>query len=145
VRDIDILSQFRSLRVNVSIPTDSERVRLAFEPKAPPLEKRWQAIRELQAAGIAVGICVTPTLPVENAKRFAQDLAEAKSGVLVLQDFHESNGGFGADTSPKAMHLAAAMEWNRERFREFFDFVQAQTTVYEGEAGFFPPDIDSGK
>src|SRR5262249_20493696 len=33
VRDIDLLKQFRSLRVNVSIPTDSERVRQQFEPK----------------------------------------------------------------------------------------------------------------
>lgn len=145
VRDIDIFSQFHSLRVNISIPTDSERVRLAFEPKAPPLEKRWQAIRELQAAGIPVGICVTPTLPLEDAQRFAANLAEAKAEVLVLQDFHDANGGFGADTSAKATELAATMNWNRQRFREFFEIVQTQTTVYEGEAGFFPPDTYSDK
>jgi DNA repair photolyase len=139
VRDIDVLSQFRSLRVNMSIPTDSERVRQTFEPKTPPLERRWRAVRELQAAGIPVGICVTPTLPVENMERFAADLAEAKADVLVLQDFHNSNGGFGADTSPKAVGLADALDWNARRFREFFELVKAQTQVYEGEAGFFPP------
>src|SRR6476660_5397010 len=36
VRDIDLICQFRSLRVNISLPTDSERIRLQFEPKAPP-------------------------------------------------------------------------------------------------------------
>src|SRR5207249_7684523 len=38
VRDIDVLQGFERIRVNMSIPTDSERVREAFEPKAPPLE-----------------------------------------------------------------------------------------------------------
>ena len=56
-RDLDLLKQFRSLRVNMSIPTDSERVRMQIrEPKrAPPLEKRWEALRQLKDEGIAVG------------------------------------------------------------------------------------------
>src|SRR5947209_13117926 len=62
VRDLDVLSRFERIRVNVSIPTDSERVRQAFEPKAPPLERRWQALAELRAAGIPVGVCVTAVL-----------------------------------------------------------------------------------
>src|SRR5215467_1931894 len=43
VRDFDLLKQFQAVRINMSIPTDSEEVRKAFEQKAPPLEKRWQA------------------------------------------------------------------------------------------------------
>src|SRR4029079_733255 len=54
VRDIDVLRQFRSLRVNISLPTDSGRGRQQLEPKAPPLEKRWDALRELRDAGIPV-------------------------------------------------------------------------------------------
>src|SRR5207237_9369772 len=42
VRDIDVLRRFDRVRVNLSIPTDSERVRRVFEPKAPPLDRRWQ-------------------------------------------------------------------------------------------------------
>src|SRR6516162_6861104 len=72
VRDIDTLTQFRSIRVNMSIPTDSEEVRQALEPKAPPLEKRWQAIAEVKAAGLPAGICVTPMLPLENPTAFAE-------------------------------------------------------------------------
>src|SRR5437763_9943271 len=49
VRDLDVLQQFRAVRVNISIPTDSEEVRRAFEPKAPPLEKRWEAMAEVKA------------------------------------------------------------------------------------------------
>src|SRR5438132_2133320 len=60
VRDIDLLGQFQALRVNISIPTDSEDVRKTFEPKAPSLEERWKALHALRAAGLAVGVCLTP-------------------------------------------------------------------------------------
>ena len=43
VRDLDLLRQFQCGARELSIPTDSEEVRRAFEPKAPPLERRWQA------------------------------------------------------------------------------------------------------
>src|SRR5262245_41937572 len=43
LRDIDLLQQFRRVRVNLSIPTDSDDVWRAFEPKSPPLGRRWQA------------------------------------------------------------------------------------------------------
>lgn len=139
VRDIDVLKKFRSLRVNFSIPTDSERVRHEFEPKAPPLEKRWQAIAELRDAGIPIGLCVTPTLPIENLEQFASRLIEAQADVLVLQNFHNSGGGFGADTSSKAVELARNLGWNVDRYREFLAVVQSRAQVFEGEAGFFPP------
>jgi DNA repair photolyase len=139
VRDIDVLSQFRSLRVNVSIPTDSERVRQAFEPKAPPLPKRWEAVEALREAGIPVGVCVTPTLPIEDIPAFVDRLVGIGADVLVVQDFHDSGGGFGADTLPRAVQLAQALGWNADRYRDFAARLRAVTTVHEGECGFFPP------
>ncbi len=139
VRDIDVLAQFHSLRVNISIPTDSERVRQAFEPKAPPLEKRWESVEVLRDGGIPVGICVTPTLPLEDAERFSQRLNRVGAAVLVVQEFHDSAGAFGADTSEQAIELATALGWNAGRFRDFADRLGKLTAIYEGEAGFFPP------
>jgi hypothetical protein len=63
VRDLDLLRQFRAVRVNLSIPTDSETVRLAFEPKAPPGSRRQRPFvrgaddewRALDGGGGAVG------------------------------------------------------------------------------------------
>src|SRR5215207_9081102 len=72
VRDIDVLKQFRSVRVNMSVPTDSEEVRQAFEPKAPPLERRWQALMDLKAEGVPVGLCVTPMLPLASPEAFVE-------------------------------------------------------------------------
>ena len=138
-RDIDVLKQFRSLRVNMSIPTDSERVRMRFEPKAPPLEKRWAALREVRDAGIAVGVCVTPTLPIEDVEAFARRLAEFRPDVLVCQDFHDACGKFGADTGAGARELLAKGTWGREDYQRFVARLREDQTVYEAEAGFFPP------
>ena len=106
VRDLDLLKQFRAVRVNLSIPTDSEAVRLAFEPKAPLLERRWEAAEAVRAAGVAVGICVTPMLPLEDPETFTRRLAAFGPDVLVVQEFHDSRGGFGADTRTAARQLA---------------------------------------
>ncbi len=138
-RDIDVLKGFRSLRVNVSVPTDSERVRVRFEPKAPPLEKRWDAMQQLKDAGIAVGVCVTPTLPIEDVDGFARRIAEFAPAVLVCQDFHDAGGQFGADTGEEALRLRAEIGWGSADYRRFVDRLKQDGTVYEAEAGFFPP------
>ena len=117
VRDIDVLHQFRCVRVNVSLPTDSERVRQQFEPKAPPLNERWDALRALRAAGIPVGICVTPTLPIEDVDNFARQLADFAPEVLVCQDFHDAEGRFGADTGDAARQLLADLGWGPRNYR----------------------------
>jgi DNA repair photolyase len=140
VRDADVLRLFRSVRVNLSIPTDSEAVRQAFEPKAPPLERRWQALERLRAAGLPVGVCVTPTLPLEGPAAFVRRLADFRPDVLVTQDFHDSHGGFGADTSAAAREILARLRWTAEDYRVFVARLHdVVPTVYEGEAGFFPP------
>jgi DNA repair photolyase len=139
VRDIDVLQQFRSLRVNVSVPTDSEEVRQAFEPKAPPLERRWEALRELKASGLKVGVCVTPMLPLENPEAFAERLADFAPDVLVTQHFHDAGNGFGADTAEAARQMMRQRSWNEDDYRRAVELMRRRCHVHEAEAGFFPP------
>jgi DNA repair photolyase len=139
VRDVDVFRRFAAVRVNMSIPTDSEAVRQAFEPKAPPLERRWQALAEVRAAGIPVGICVTPMLPLDDPDSFVRRLVVFRPDVLVVQDFHDSGGGFGADTGQVARRLLAERGWTKADYRRCVERLSADRTVYEGEAGFFPP------
>lgn len=139
VRDCDLLGQFAAVRVNVSIPTDDDAIRKAFEPKAPPLEERWRALDELRAGGVPVGVCVTPMLPLADPAAFAKRLIAFNPDVLVTQDFHDSRGGFGADTSAAARELLVVHRWSAEGYRDFVERLRAVRTVYEGEAGFFPP------
>jgi DNA repair photolyase len=139
VRDIDLLKQFHAVRVNMSIPTDSEEVRQAFEPKAPPLERRWEAIAEVKAAGVLVGICVTPMLPLAEPAAFVERLAAFGPDVLVTQHFHDSCGGFGADTGAAARRLLAERRWTEEDYRRCVEALRRRVRALEAEAGFFPP------
>jgi DNA repair photolyase len=139
VRDLDLLRQFRAVRVNVSVPTDSEEVRRAFEPKAPPLEKRWEAVAAVRAAGVPVGICVTPMLPLADPEVFVGRLAAFRPDVLVTQHFHDSGGGFGADTGAAALRLLAERRWTEEDYRRCVERLRRHLRVYEAEEGFFPP------
>ncbi len=138
-RDLDILRRFKAVRVNMSIPTDSEEVRRAFEPKAPPLERRWEAVRETRAAGLPVGICVTPMLPLDNEKGFIRRLIEFAPDVLVVQHFHDAGGGFGADTGAAACALLRDRGWTGQDYQRVAARLRERREVFEGEAGFFPP------
>src|SRR5262245_11486911 len=138
-RDLDLLKEFHAVRVNVSIPTDSDDVRQAFEPKAPPLEDRWAAVEAVRADGVPVGICVTPTLPLADPVRFADRLTAADPAVLVVQDFHAAGGKFGADTGDRALRLLTNYSWDAEAYHTFKDVLTARRPVFEGESGFFPP------
>jgi DNA repair photolyase len=139
VRDIDLLKQFRAVRVNMSIPTDSETVRQEFEPKAPPLERRWEALAKVKAAGIPVGICVTPMLPLEDVTRFVKRLIAQEPDVLVTQDFQDNGGAFGASTGKTARDLLTKRRWTAANYSHCLQELRKHERVYEGEAGFFPP------
>jgi DNA repair photolyase len=141
MRDIDVLTQFRSVRINMSIPTDSEEVRQAFEPKAPPLERRWEAIAAVKAAGLPVGLCVTPMLPLADPEAFVQRLADFAPDVLVTQDFHDAGGGFGADTGQAARQLLEARQWTAADYQRCVERLRERMNVYEAEEGFFPPPL----
>ena len=138
-RDLDVLRQFRSVRINMSIPTDSDTVREVFEPKAPPLERRWDALVQARAAGVAVGICVTPMLPLDDPGAFVDRLVDFAPEVLVVQDFHHSGGGFGADTGAEARRLLTRSNWSAESYERTRDALGQRLRVYEAEEGFFPP------
>ena len=74
--------------------------------------RRWHAAAELQAAGIPLGLCLTPLLPLEDAPAFAERVAAFRPDVLVVQDFHDSHGAFGADTGATARALLEQIGWS---------------------------------
>jgi DNA repair photolyase len=138
-RDIDVFERFASVRVNVSIPTDSEEVRQAFEPKAPPLERRWQALADLKSSGVPVGVCVTPMLPLCDPDSFAERIAALAPAVVVTQDFHDARTGFGADTADTAREVLGRFGWTQASYARALGRLRQRLRVYEAEAGFFPP------
>jgi DNA repair photolyase len=75
IRDIDVFQRFGdTLTVGISIPTDSEVVRKAFEPRAPSIPRRLKAAKQLKESGIRTTAAVAPLLPC-TPRRLASLLA----------------------------------------------------------------------
>jgi DNA repair photolyase len=140
--DLDVLKQFRAVRVNITIPTDDEAVREAFEPKAPTLQARWTALSLARKAGVPIGICVTPMLPVKDCQAFTDRIVAFNPDVLVVQDFHDSGGRFGADTGAKAKRLVEEWKDRESEYRQFKKMLATRVKLWEGEKGFFPPEAN---
>jgi DNA repair photolyase len=65
LRDLDVLKRFgkNRLEVGFSINAADETVRMAFEPGAPPVSDRLEALRLLHESGIATWVFIAPVLP----------------------------------------------------------------------------------
>ena len=105
------------------------------------VQSGWQALTEVKASGLPVGVCVTPLLPLENPEAFVRRLEAFRPDVLVTQDFHDSHGGFGADTGAAARQLLAARHWTAADYAHWVERLRKRLVVYEGESGFFPPRL----
>lgn len=63
LRDIDLLKKFNEVEVGFTIGTGDEKIREIFEPRAPPIEERVEALKELHKAGIETFVMIAPLLP----------------------------------------------------------------------------------
>jgi DNA repair photolyase len=79
--DLDVLRRFPEGKVDVgfTMNTLDESVRRHFEPGAPAVERRVEAMRRLHAEGIRTWVFVAPFLPVLS-ERSIQDLFAAVRG-----------------------------------------------------------------
>ena len=63
LRDIDIIKDARDFEVGFSVTTADDRIRKLFEPHAPPVNDRIEALDELHKAGIRTYAMIAPVLP----------------------------------------------------------------------------------
>lgn len=63
LRDIDIIKSAIEIEVGFTITTADERIRRIFEPFAPPIKKRIDAIERLHSEGIKTFAMIAPILP----------------------------------------------------------------------------------
>jgi DNA repair photolyase len=74
LRDIDVLKRAPDAEVGFTMTTADDRIRSIFEPGAPEIEKRAEALAALHREGIRTYVMVAPMLPG------AEDLARLLSG-----------------------------------------------------------------
>lgn len=152
VRDSDLLQQFKTLRINMSIPTFSEKVRKDFEPRSPSILSRLQAMSKLkfllpsdQDHEIKFSITVTPLLPSypEDVTKFIQKLEIFDR--IVIQPFHANRkSSLAASTPTSAIELKEKYQWwyNQEKekyqwFRQQLEYLTLSgVEIKEGEEGF---------
>ncbi|HET8542699.1 MAG TPA: radical SAM protein [Anaeromyxobacter sp.] len=83
LRDVDVFRRFgRRISVGLSITTDDDRVRRTFEPHAPPIGARVEALKALRAAGVPTHAFAGPLLPMDPA-RYVELIGDAAGEVLV--------------------------------------------------------------
>jgi DNA repair photolyase len=81
LRDLDILKQAKDVEVGFTITTADERMGQLFEPGAPPIAKRIEALETLHAEGIRTFAMIAPLLP--GAEKLPALLKDSADSVLV--------------------------------------------------------------
>jgi DNA repair photolyase len=101
------LAERCDLRIHVTIETDRDRLP-GLPPPASSVERRFEACRQLRAAGLRTVVTVSPLLPISKPERFFDQIAEAADAV-VIDHFIEGDGSSdGSRTRRTALPAAMA-------------------------------------
>lgn len=152
-RDCDLFQQIKNnggdVQINMTVTTDDEDVRRAFEPSCPSNTIRMKAIEEVQEKGITACITMTPLLLVSDARAFADKLLATGVRKFIVQPFHFNQGKFIAQTrAPAIAVMAEKLACEKSKYKEHY--LEHYTAVLkilretlpqlgEGKDGFAPP------
>lgn len=127
--------------------TDSERVRLRYEPKAPGIKARLRTARALVDAGVLIGISISPMLPMANVEAFADAVASLDAAEYVSQYMAPPGPVFAAGTLPATLRMAQEAGWGRAEYASAREVIQrvlgTRRPLLEGDEGFAPVDEPS--
>lgn len=141
-RDIDLFERFEKLRVNVTITTDSEDVRRRYEPRCPPIQARIKAAAALSAAGVRIGISISPMLPLKDAEAFGARLADLRAEEYVTQYLKPGRSQFAAGTSSEALRRVWEDGWGLREYRQAREQLARalgdERPLLEGAEGYAP-------
>lgn len=153
VHDADLFREIvrggGQVQVNLTVTTDDEDVRRAFEPACPSNARRLDAARELVVQGIETCVTMTPLLLVQDAGQFADDLLATGVRKFIVQPFHFQRGKFVAGTRDAALAITTeklqcrggdVMERYRRHYRAARRVLRGRLPqLGEGKDGFRPP------
>ena len=154
VRDADLFGEIVArggrVQVNMTVTTDDEDVRRAFEPSCPGNRQRLEAVAALAQVGVDTCVTMTPLLPVQDAERFASELRQTGVDRFIVQPFHFQRGKFVAGTRDAALGIVAAklackasdvVDRYLEHYGEVLAVLRSRLRQHlgEGKQGFRPP------
>ncbi len=82
LRDIDIISKLDDTEVGLTITTDDDQMRKIFEPCAPSIQSRIDALKKLHKAGINTYVFIGPLLPM-NPESLAKQIDPYADSILI--------------------------------------------------------------
>lgn len=81
-RDIDIISKIPDAEAGLTITTDKDDIRKIFEPGAPAIAARIEALKKLHKAGISTYVFIGPALPM-NPEKLAKKIKPFVNSILI--------------------------------------------------------------
>ena len=139
IRDIDLFKKFKHIQINMTITTDSEKVRKVFEPFCPGNKQRIKAIKEVHDSGVQSCITMTPLLPVDNPENFAQDLLTTGISRFIIQPFHKDKGKFVRGTREEAVKILNEFNWSDKEYERVLTIMREKIpNLGIGKTGFAP-------
>jgi DNA repair photolyase len=82
LRDTNLFRKFKNIDVGITITTNNERIRKVFEPNAPPISARINALKTLHSHGIKTYTFIGPVLPM-NPEELTEKIHPYTSSVLI--------------------------------------------------------------
>lgn len=112
--DIDLLTEYEDLEVMFTISTAKDSIREMFEPKAPSILRRIDALKRISKKGIKCKVMIAPLLPgCENVVDMVKDDVVAvyidKMNYWFANGVYEKNGLSWANTYEFFQEMASSI------------------------------------
>ncbi|MDQ2899701.1 MAG: radical SAM protein [Acidobacteriota bacterium] len=114
------LSRRTRLRVSFSITTDRDDVRRIYEPHCASIERRFETVEALRAAGIDTFATLAPLLPCDPERLIARAIAATGCDVIGDPPHVRATKPRGATTREAAERISAKHgfeEWHNPEFQ----------------------------
>jgi len=141
-RDVDLFRKFERIRVNLTINTDSDQIRRRYEPWCPSIRVRLNAAEDLAAAGVRIGVSISPMLPLHDTEAFGAILADLRADEYVTQYLKPGRSRLAAGTSAEAIQKAREDGWGIRQYQQaretLANILGRVGPLLEGAEGYAP-------
>jgi DNA repair photolyase len=94
LRDVDLFQHFTAITVGLSITTDDEQIAKKFEPGAPGINQRIDALANLHTAGLQTYAFIGPLLPGNPSRLIARLEGKVDKILIDRMNYTQSIRGF---------------------------------------------------
>ena len=137
VEDLALLQQLQQqcdVRVHITVETDKPKLPPPFPNQAYSPRSRIQALHALRAAGLDSVATVSPLLPLDDPRRFAGELEQACTRVILdhylLGDGSKEGQRTKQTAFPRLLREAGYAEWTT--LKKFHEIVDVFCNVFGG-------------